>query len=194
MKRKIHGDSKTKSHLYNTWRAMKARCYNENNEAYKWYGGRGIVVCDEWKESYINFKQWAQNNGYVDGLTIERIDTNGNYEPNNCCWKTMLEQANNRNSNVDITYNGKTQTLKQWSEQIGIPYQTLQYRICDAGWSIERSLTEPLAYNKNQIVTDRILRIYTEHPEYSGCEIARQAGCGSTKVYNTLKKYNNDKH
>ena len=71
----------------------------------------------------------------------------------------------------------------QWSSQTGIPYDTLQYRICDAGWSIEKALTEPLAYDKNQIITDRILRIYAEHPEYSGCEIARQVGCGYTKVY-----------
>lgn len=173
---------------------MRARCYDKNNERYPRYGGRGISVCDEWRTSYISFKQWALNNGYIDGLTIERIDLDGNYEPENCCWKTIKEQSNNRSTNINITYNDETKNLMQWSEQTGIPYDTLQYRICDAEWDVERALTEPLAYDKNQIVTDRILRIYAEHPEYSGCEIARRAGCGSTKVYNTLKKYNNDKH
>ena len=186
MKKEMHGDSKTKNHLYNTWRAMKSRCYNKNDKSYKWYGAKGIIVCDEWKDSYISFKQWALDNGYKDGLTIERIDTNGNYVPNNCCWKTILEQANNRSDNINITYNGETKTLKQWSKQIGIPYQTLQFRISDSGWDVERAFTEPLSYVKNQEITNRIIEIYSNNPEYSGCKIARLAGCGSTKVYKVL--------
>lgn len=187
MKREMHGDSKAKAHLYNTWRAMKSRCYNENDKSYKWYGKKGIVVCDAWKDSYVNFKEWAQRSGYEDGLTIERLDTNGNYEPENCCWKTILEQANNRSDNIDITYNGDTKTLKQWAVQLNIPYQTLQFRVCDAGWSIDKAFTEPLAYVKNQEVTEKILDIYANHPEYSGCQIAKMAGCGTTKVYRILK-------
>lgn len=119
MKKEMHGDSKKGNHLYNSWRAMKSRCYNQNDKSYKWYGEKGIVVYDEWKNSYVKFKQWALNNGYEDGLTIERIDTNKNYEPENCCWKTIFEQANNRSDNIKITYNGETKTLKQWAKQPG---------------------------------------------------------------------------
>ena len=191
MKRQMHGDSKTKSHLYNTWRAMRSRCYNEHDKSYKWYGEKGIIVCDAWKNSYIKFKEWAQSNGYKDGLTIERININGNYEPNNCCWKTISEQANNRSDNIDITYNGETKTLKQWAAQIDIPYQTLQFRICDAGWNVERAFTEPLAHIKNQNITEKILEIHANHPEYSGCKIAKMAGCGPTKVYKILKNITN---
>ena len=191
MEREMHGDSKAKSHLYNTWRAMKSRCYNKHDKSYKWYGNEGIVVCDEWRYSYVKFKKWAENNGYKDGLTIERININGNYEPNNCCWKTIKEQANNRRDNISITYKGETKTLKQWAKHIGIPYQTLQFRVCDSGWNIDKAFTEPLAHVKNQEITNKILEIHSIHPEYSVYKISQLAGCGQTKVYKVLKSLTN---
>lgn len=103
-----HGDSHTR--LYNIWQNMKDRCYRINNKNYKYYGERNILVCPEWF-SYMNFKDWALNNGYKDNLTIDRINVNGNYEPINCRWITIQEQQRNkRNSKKykkDIDFEGK---------------------------------------------------------------------------------------
>ena len=91
---KKHGDRGTR--LYSIWSSMKNRCYNQKQQNYKWYGGRGITVCEEWKNDYMTFKKWALENGYNDTLSIDRIDNNGNYEPSNCRFITMKEQATNR--------------------------------------------------------------------------------------------------
>lgn len=121
-----HGDSGGR--LWNTWNHMKQRCSNPQNKAFSRYGGRGIKVCREWEESFEAFKDWALSNGYSEELTIDRIDTNGNYEPSNCRWATAKEQNNNKRNNVLVSYNDQTHTLQEWSEITGIPHETLRRR------------------------------------------------------------------
>lgn len=132
-----HGKSKTK--LYKVWRGIIERTTCPTHHAYKNYGGRGITLCKEWHD-FQPFYEWSMSHGYVEGLSIDRIDCNGNYEPNNCRWATVKEQQNNRRDNRFITYNGETHTMKEWSEIRGIKYVTLSMRINKYGWSIERSL------------------------------------------------------
>ena len=121
---------------------MKTRCTNPNYDKYKWYGGKGITICEEWMNSYDRFEEWALSHGYKDDLTLDRIDPDGNYTPDNCRWIDRKEQANNRTSNHFITYNGKTQTIQQWSEELGILRSRIDRRL-EAGWPIERIFTEP---------------------------------------------------
>lgn len=135
-----HGLYKTR--LYRTLNHILQRCYNPNNNQYKNYGGRGITVCNEWKNDCQAFFIWAISNGYKEGLTIDRIDNNGNYEPNNCRWVDMKTQANNRRTNRLISYNGQTHTMKEWAIITGINYRTLQDRL-KRGWSDEKALTTP---------------------------------------------------
>lgn len=117
--------NKCRTRLYRIFDHMKQRCYNKNNNRYKHYGGRGIVVCDEWNSDFDVFYNWAYENGYDDTLTIDRIDVNGNYEPSNCRWITNLEQQNNKRNNVLLTYNGKTQTMAQWARELNINRYTV---------------------------------------------------------------------
>jgi hypothetical protein len=133
----------SKEPLYNIWKLMKQRCYNPKSKSYRYYGGRGVIIDDNWVYDYMNFKQWAESNGYENGLTIDRIDVNGNYCPENCRWITMKEQCSNRRSNRFITYNGKTQTLSQWAEETGINLRTIKSRVDIRGWSIEQALSTP---------------------------------------------------
>lgn len=120
---------KTNTKLYRTWQNMKRRCDTKSSTSYKNYGGRGITVCDEWRNDFISFYNWAMANGYRDDLTIDRIDVNGNYEPNNCRWITKEEQANNKRNNRFIEYNGKKMTLIQWSKKKNIKRETIAYRL-----------------------------------------------------------------
>ena len=139
-KAKTHGMTNTR--IYRLYRNIKNRCYNTKKDNYKWYGGQGIKMCDEWRDSFECFYKWAKENGYTDNLTLDRIDSKGNYEPSNCRWITIREQQNNRRDNVIITYKGKTQTLPKWAEEVGINYITLWNRIFKNKWDIEKAFTE----------------------------------------------------
>ena len=135
-----HGGSE--SRLYYIWSSLKKRCENPYQDKHKKdYQGRGITVCDEW-HSFEVFQEWALANGYADNLTIDRIDNNKGYSPDNCRWTNNKTQANNKRSNVNISYNGKTQTIAQWAEQLGMKHNTLRNRILN--WTIEKALTTPV--------------------------------------------------
>lgn len=134
-----HGLSHTR--LFTIWASMKDRCYNKSHNQYKNYGARGITVCDEWRKTFLSFYSWALNNGYTDELSIDRINNDKGYCPDNCRWATMKEQQNNKRTNRVITYCGKTQTLTQWAEEIGVNRNTLLYRL-KRGWTIERALSK----------------------------------------------------
>lgn len=125
----ITSHRKSQSNLYRRWDKIKQRCYNKNNHAYKNYGGRGIKMCDEWCDDFMNFYNWAINNGYDDNLTIDRIDVNGNYEPNNCRWVDYTTQNNHRSNTVYITCNGKRQSVMQWCRELNLNPSTVYYRV-----------------------------------------------------------------
>lgn len=134
-----NGLSKTRQRfIYNN---MKARCYNKKDKRYKDYGGRGIKICDEWLNDFIDFYNWAMDNGYNDDLTIDRINNDGNYEPNNCRWITLKEQINNRRNTVFIEYNGTKKPLTEWAREYNIPINTLRKRL-STGWDIETALNK----------------------------------------------------
>lgn len=122
----MHGLSKTR--LYKILNGIKNRCYNNRADNYQYYGERGIKVCDEWLNDFQTFYDWALNNGYNENLTIDRMDVNGNYEPNNCRWVTQKQQANNKKNNVMLTYDGRTKTLSQWADELNVKYNTIATR------------------------------------------------------------------
>lgn len=120
---------KTRRRIYNCWLNNYNKCYNPNHASYRNYGARGIEVCKEWLESFENFYHWALKNGYEDNLTIDRIDVNGNYSPENCRWVNMKAQQNNKRTNIYISFNGETLTKRQWEEKLGLEKGALSYRL-----------------------------------------------------------------
>lgn len=134
-----HGMSETK--LYSTWLSRKRRCFSPEYPAYHNYGGRGISMCDEWKNDFGAFYRDVSKLPHFEeeGYSLERIDNDGDYEPSNCKWATHKEQANNRRSNILITYNNKKQTLKQWTDELGLDYKKIRRRITALHWTAERA-------------------------------------------------------
>ena len=139
------------SRLNRIYREIKARCYNTNTPNYKKYGAIGITVCKEWLNpehatgtnncsvGFTEFKKWALANGYSDNLTIDRINNKKGYSPCNCRWVTQKTQQNNRTNNHLINYKGRTQTLMQWSEELGFNYCKVKQRLNKLHWSVEKA-------------------------------------------------------
>lgn len=152
-----HGKKNTR--LYVVWQGMRRRCFDTNIEAYKNYGGRGITVCPKWLD-FESFYTWAIANGYDENAkrgecTLDRIDVNGNYEPDNCRWVNMKAQANNMRKNVNLEYNGETKTLREWCELLNLSYNTIYGRLMK-GWDIQKALETPIRKSHRQ--TKRILQ------------------------------------
>lgn len=140
----VYPKEATDSKLYKIWNSMKCRCYTVSSGAYFKYGAKGIRMCDEWKNDFMAFYNWALVNGYSDELTIDRIDYRGNYEPSNCRWADIRTQANNKSNVRKYEYNGELHTMTEWSEIMNINYGALWERLNVLGWSIEKALTTPV--------------------------------------------------
>ena len=145
---KIHGQHGTLA--YHSWQGMKGRCYNPNNNRYQYYGARGITVCARWFDSYLNFLE-DMGNPPTDKHSIDRIDTNGNYEPSNCRWATSKEQANNRRKSrkhkihkdaLTLTCNGVTKTVAEWLKESSVGKNAIRERL-KRGWSHEDTIFKP---------------------------------------------------
>jgi len=140
--RRTHGMSETR--IFGIWEKMRDRCNNPNTPAYKNYGGRGIKVCPEWDASFEAFWDWARHNGYQDDLTIDRIDNDGDYCPNNCKWVTRTEQQRNKRNIRYVEVCGERMPLKTACEKLGVPYKAVHLRITRRGWDIDRALHTPI--------------------------------------------------
>lgn len=132
-----HGGYGTR--LYRIWRNMKTRCYYQRCDFYANYGGRGIEVCPEWRGDFAAFREWALSHGYADNLSIDRIDNNRGYSPDNCRWADALAQGNNLRTNHLLTAAGQTHTLSEWARLTGISRNTISDRL-RRGWSVGRAL------------------------------------------------------
>lgn len=140
-KNKTHG--KSDSRLFRIWALMKSRCDNPHCPAYKNYGGRGIKVCNEWHDNFQSFYDWAMSHGYTDELTIERIDNDKGYSPDNCCWITREEQARNKRNIRYVELDGERIPLKTACKRLGLPYKAIHLRVTRYGMSIEDALSKP---------------------------------------------------
>lgn len=135
---KTHGKRHTR--IYKIWADMKKRCYNVNSKSYPNYGGRDIVVCSEWLNDFMAFYNWSVLHGYADNLTIDRINVNGNYEPNNCRWVTVKQQCRNKRNNRRYTINGVIHCLSEWCEILGLNFTTVYSRLYLQGKNIKEAL------------------------------------------------------
>lgn len=121
----MYSDSEVNKVLRRKYLTMVQRCHNPKSSGYIKYGAKGIKVCDEWLNDYGKFKEWALSTGYELGLTIDRIDNSKGYSPDNCRWATIIEQSNNKTTNILIDYKNETMTLKQWCEKLNLSYKTV---------------------------------------------------------------------
>jgi len=141
-----HGLTPNNRRLVGIWHGMKSRCFNNKNSHYQRYGGRGITVCDEWKNDFVSFFTWAMNNGYTNDLSIDRINNDGNYCPENCRWVSNGEQARNKSTNRKLTVRGVTKTLVEWCVITGMKFETIEGRL-KRKWPPEKIIDTPV--NKN---------------------------------------------
>lgn len=140
---KKYENSKIGYALYSAWNSLCRRCFNPKHHKYYRYGARGITVCDQWKNDYNSFYNWSIQNGYQLGLSLDRINNDGNYEPSNCRWTTRKKQQRNMCRNKIITYKNQTYCLAEWCEKLNLKYKTINSRL-HKGWSIERAFETPI--------------------------------------------------
>lgn len=144
--------------LHSVWRGMKDRCYREKCASFKDYGGRGIAVCDAWRDDFLAFKTWAVTAGYGPGLTIERVNNDGHYQPDNCRWASQKEQNRNQRQSIYVEHNGARLLLVDLSEQSGVSYHVLRYRILSLRWSVEKAVKTPIDQTRRRKLAIRFVR------------------------------------
>lgn len=147
LSRRVRKHGGTGTLLYGTWKRMKTRCYSPSSRSYADYGGRGITMCDEWRHSFSNFAEWAHAHGYKEGLSIERIDVNGDYSPQNCTFIPMSEQPANRRSTL-LTIGGVTKTKQEWAAENNMRLTTLSSRLNKLGWDPYDAVFTPVRGHK----------------------------------------------
>jgi hypothetical protein len=147
---KTHGLTKTNKRLYWVWASIVQRCENENSRDYKDYGGRGIKMHPAWRKDFRVFYEWAISSGYIEGLSIDRKNNDGDYIPRNCRWIPIQEQMMNQRKTVRIKWKGEEKTLREWCEITGLKYRTLKGRIVDLKWPAHKALTTPAIRGRNQ--------------------------------------------
>lgn len=135
-------DATTRRKLLKVFSHMRERCYDQADRRYKDWGGRGIKICQEWLDNPNNFIQWAENSGYLPGLTIDRVNNNGDYSPENCRWVSIAENNQNRRSTRFYTIDGETKNLQQWCETYSVSRSMVNKRL-QMGWDIKSALTTP---------------------------------------------------
>lgn len=180
-----HGMTGTR--LYRIWSTMKSRCLNPNTDYYYLYGGKGISVCDEWRNNFDSFFKWSIEHGYDDSLTIDRMDSNKDYCPENCRWVTFKEQANNTSRNHLLEYNGDLYTLAELSELVNVPYAILKHRIYD-GMSVRSAIEKPHRTNKRA----RDFLITANGESHTGKDWAKIVGLGKGSVNRYVRVYGID--
>lgn len=179
-------DSATIKRLKKVLSHMKSRCYDSSDKRYEDWGGRGISICNEWLENPNIFIQWCAKSGYRPGLTIDRIDNNGSYCPENCRWVTISENNQNRRSSRYFTYNGKTMNLQQWCDEYNVS-RSMVYKRLQMGWDFEKALTTPKRErDSNTLISERFGRLTVM--EFIGKSKFRQSlyrckcDCGNTTI------------
>lgn len=159
-------DDSSRNRILRIRLAFIKRCYNPKDKSYFRYGGRGIQVCDEWLNDKESFYVWAKNNNYRDDLSIDRIDNNGNYEPNNCRWVDKVTQCNNRRSNHIVDRKGEKRTIKEWSDITGIKSETIRARLKN-GWNVDDALTKIPRKSRD------VIKIYDGRNYHTIAELSR---------------------
>ena len=178
------GKPRRRSRLREIWYGMRKRCFNNRYKEFHLYGGKGVTICDEWS-SFANFESWALNNGYADNLSIDRIDSNGNYEPRNCRWATPREQTLNRYKTFWITINGEKKCLSDWCIHYKIDWHLVSQRIRNFKWEPLRALTTPSRGINIDVTGQRFGRLLVlerlPNNKYGGRFLCK-CDCGNTKI------------